>query len=138
GRGAGGRGRGAITAVGLGAIAALAGWAAPARAEVFDRAALLTREDGQLAHLEGQYNDIFVIKRGNELLMTARLKGWNYTESRISLEDADAIPAIYLRRMTTVLAYPPRADTILMMGLGGGVLTSYVGRFMPQAEIDSV
>jgi spermidine synthase len=138
GRGAGGRGRGAITAVGLGAIAALAGWAAPARAEVFDRAALLTREDGQLAHLEGQYNDIFVIKRGNELLMTARLKGWNYTESRISLEDAEAIPAIYLRRMTTVLAYPPRADTILMIGLGGGVLTGYVGRYMPQAEIDTV
>jgi spermidine synthase len=137
GRG-GGRGRAAMTAVGLGALAALAGAAVPVRAEVFDRGMLLTREDGQLAHLEGQYNDIFVIKRGNELLMTARLKGWNYTESRISLEDAEAIPAIYLRRMTTVLAYPPRADSILMVGLGGGVLTGYVGRFMPQAQIDSV
>jgi spermidine synthase len=133
------RGRGAMTAIGLGAVAALAAAVAlPARAAVFDRSALLAREDGELAHLEGQYNDIFVIKRGNELLMTARLKGWNYTESRISLEDSDAIPAIYLRRMTTVLAYPPRADSILMIGLGGGVLTSYVGRFMPRAEIDSV
>jgi spermidine synthase len=131
-------GRSATTAVGLCVVAALMAAAVPARAAVFDRTALLAREDGELAHLEGQYNDIFVIKRGNELLMTARLKGWNYTESRISLEDAEAIPAIYLRRMTTVLSYPPRADSILMIGLGGGVLTSYVGRFMPQAQIDSV
>jgi spermidine synthase len=70
--------------------------------------------------------------------MTARLKGWNYTESRISLADPDAIPANYLRLMTTVLAYAPQADSILLVGLGGGVLTSYVGRFLPDAQIDSV
>src|SRR5215470_10724915 len=73
---------------GLGTFVATA--AAPSQAqsaESFDRAALLAREDGELAHIEGQYNDIYVIKRGNELLMTARLKGWNYTESRINLAD---------------------------------------------------
>jgi predicted membrane-bound spermidine synthase len=122
---------------GLGAAATLCG-AASAGAEVFERAALIQRDDGQLAHLESQYNDIFVFKQGKELLMTARLKGWNYTESRISLDDPDAIPAPYLQRMTSVLAYPPQDDSVLMIGLGGGVLTSYLGRFMPQAQIDSV
>jgi spermidine synthase len=107
-------------------------------AEIFDRATLLAREDGQLAHIEGQYNDIYVIKRGNELLMTARLKGWNYTESRINLAEADVIPARYLRLMTVALAYAPKVDSVLLMGLGGGVLTSYVGRFLADARIDSV
>jgi spermidine synthase len=121
----------------------LAGAFAPASspshaAEIFDRATLLAREDGQLAHIEGQYNDIYVIKRGNELLMTARLKGWNYTESRINLAEADVIPARYLRLMTVALAYAPKVDSVLLMGLGGGVLTSYVGRFLPDARIDSV
>ena len=78
------------------------------------------------------------IKRGNELLLTSRLKGWNYTESRINLADADVIPANYLRMMTTALAYAPQVDSILLVGLGGGVLTSYVGRFLPDARIDSV
>ncbi len=119
------------------AVAATAPSAAPA-AEIFDRATLLAREDGQLAHIEGQYNDIYVIKRGNELLMTARLKGWNYTESRINLAEADVIPAKYLRLMTVALAYAPKVDSVLLMGLGGGVLTSYVGRFLPDARIDSV
>jgi spermidine synthase len=79
-----------------------------------------------------------VVKRGNELLMTARLKGWNYTESRIDLADPDVIPARYLRLMTTALAYAPQVDSVLLIGLGGGVLTSYLGRFLPDARIDSV
>jgi len=125
--------------VGFGAFVAIA--AAPSVAqstEIFDRATLLAREDGQLAHIEGQYNDIYVVKRGNELLMTARLKGWHYTESRINLADQDVIPANYLRMMTTALAYVPQVDSILLVGLGGGVLTNYMGRFLPEAQVDSV
>lgn len=120
------------------AVAALAIAAPGARAEVFDRATLRARDDGQFAHIEGQYNDIFVTKRGDELLLSSRLKGWNYTESRIDLTDPETIPAVYLRRMTTVLAYTPRADSILLIGLGGGVLTNYVGRYLPQAQLDTV
>src|SRR5215475_13286082 len=119
-------------------VATVAGPSAARSAEIFDRATLLAREDGQLAHIEGQYNEIFVIKRGAELLMTARLKGWNYTESRINLADRDIIPANYLRMMTTALAYAPQVDQILLVGLGGGVLTNYLGRFMPETQIDSV
>jgi spermidine synthase len=110
----------------------------PLRAQTYDRANVLAREDGQLAHVEGQYNDIFVFKRGHELLMTSRLKGWNYTESRINLSDADDIPANYLRLMTVALAYAPKNDQILLIGLGGGVLTNYLSRFLPQAQIDTV
>ena len=124
---------------GSGMVAAITVAPSAARsAEIFDRATLLAREDGQLAHVEGQYNDIYVVKRGSELLMTARLKGWNYTESRINLADPDVIPANYLRMMTTALAYAPQVDSILLIGLGGGVLTSYLERFMPDARIDSV
>jgi spermidine synthase len=125
--------------LGVGTLTAIAAAPSAAQAvEIFDRAALLAREDGQLAHIEGQYNDIFVVKRGNELLMTSRLKGWNYTESRISLADADVIPANYLRMMTAALAYAPQVSSILMVGVGGGVLTSYVGHFVPDARIDAV
>jgi spermidine synthase len=133
--------RGAASALllGLAALASILGGSSEAHAaEIFDRATVLAREEGQLAHIEGQYNDIYVIKRGNELLLTSRLKGWNYTESRINLADADVIPANYLRLMTTALAYAPQTDSILLVGLGGGVLTTYVGRYLPEARIDSV
>ena len=67
-----------------------------------------------------------------------KLKGWNYTESRINLADPTVIPAMYLRLMTTALAYAPKTEQILAVGLGGGVLTSYLGRFLPDARIDAV
>src|SRR5262249_7219394 len=118
----------ATSLLGFGTLVATATAPSAARsAEILDRGTLLAREDGQLAHIEGQYNDIYVVKRGDELLMTARLKGWNYTESRINLADPDVIPAKYLRMMTAALAYAPQVDTVLLVGLGGGVLTNYVG-----------
>src|SRR5579871_2485580 len=123
---------------GVFAATLIASSSAAQAAEIFDRATVLAREDGQLAHIEGQYNDIYVVKRGNELLLTSRLKGWNYTESRINLADPDVIPARYLRLMTSALAYAPQLDKLLLIGLGGGVLTSYLGRFLPDARIDSV
>src|ERR1700730_14386084 len=128
-----------LALLGISALAGIVMGSSPAQsAEIFDRPNVLAREEGQLPHIEGPYNDIYVIKRGNELLLTSRLKGWNYTESRINLADADVIPANYLRMMTTALAYAPRVDSILMVGLGGGVLTTYVGHFLPEAQIDSV
>jgi spermidine synthase len=40
--------------------------------------------------------------------------------------------------MTTALAYAPRLDKVLLIGLGGGVLTGYVNRYLPGAEVDTV
>ena len=36
--------------------------------------------DGQIAHIETEYNDIFITKRRHELTMSFQLKGWDYTE----------------------------------------------------------
>ena len=40
--------------------------------------------------------------------------------------------------MTTALAYPPEPKKILMIGLGGGIISSYLGRNMPDVTIDTV
>ena len=44
------------------------------------RADLLKRPDGRLAHIETEYNDIFIRKHGPELVMSFQLKGYDYTE----------------------------------------------------------
>jgi spermidine synthase len=40
--------------------------------------------------------------------------------------------------MTAALLYPPAPKRILMIGLGGGSIPVYLGRFMPDATIDTV
>ena len=49
------------------------------------RADMLKRSDGRVAHIETEYNDIFITKCRNELTMSFQLKGYDYTESVANL-----------------------------------------------------
>jgi spermidine synthase len=102
------------------------------------RAAMLKQKDGQLVRIETEYNDIFITKRRHQLTMSFQLKGWNYTESVTNLADSDDLPLPYSRAMTASLAYPQEIKKILMLGLGGGSISTYLGRFMPDVAIDTV
>jgi len=102
------------------------------------RLELLKKPDGQLARIETEYNDIFITKRRNEVTMSFQLKGWNYTESVTNLRDPDDLPVAYTRFMTLPVIYPPQVKEILMIGLGGGSISTYLGRAMPEVRIDTV
>jgi len=103
------------------------------------RAAMLKRPDGRLAHVESEYNDIYVSKRrGSELTMSFQLKGWDYTESVTDLRDPDALVLRYSQVMTIATIYPGELKKVLMLGLGGGSISTYLGRFMPDVAIDTV
>src|ERR1700730_8951240 len=124
----------------LACLAAFAG--ADARAEeLIDpaiRAAMLSHADGQIAHLETEYNDIFINKRRTALTLAFQLKGYDYTESVANLTDPDDLPVRYTQVMTVGVVYPPEVRRVLMIGLGGGSISSYLGRFMPDATIDTI
>jgi spermidine synthase len=102
------------------------------------RAAILKRPDGRLAHVESEYNDIYVTKRRGELTMSFQLKGWDYTESVADLRDPDALPLRYAQAMSIATIYPEEPKRILMLGLGGGSLSTYLGRAMTDTAIDTV
>ena len=102
------------------------------------RADMLKRADGRIAHIETEYNDIFITKRGRELTMSFQLKGYDYTESIANLADPDDLPVRYTQIMTVGMLYPPEVRRVLMIGLGGGSISSYLGRFMPDVIIDTV
>jgi spermidine synthase len=102
------------------------------------RAAMLKQADGQIAHIETVYNDIYISKRRAELTMAFQLKGWDYTESVINLREVDDLPVRYTRVMTIGILYPPAPKKILMIGLGGGSISTYLGHFMPDVTIDTI
>jgi spermidine synthase len=133
------RPRGAALALAI-ALTAFAGPGARAN-DLVDpkiRADMLKRADGRIAHIETEYNDIFITKRGRELTMSFQLKGYDYTESIANLADPDDLPVRYTQIMTVGMLYPPEVRRVLMIGLGGGSISSYLGRFMPDLIIDTV
>jgi spermidine synthase len=126
----------------IGAMLAMLVWPhASQAAELIDaqvRADMLARQDGQIAHIETEYNDIYITKRRAELTMSFQLRGWDYTESVTNLNDPDDLPIKYNRNMTLGVIYPEEARRVLMLGLGGGSISTYLGRHMPDVAIDTV
>jgi predicted membrane-bound spermidine synthase len=103
------------------------------------RAAMLKRGNGRIAHIETEYNDVFITKRQqNQLVMSFQVKGWDYTESVTNLSDPDDLPLRYAQVMTIATIYPETTKKVLMLGLGGGSISTYLGRFMPEAAITTV
>jgi spermidine synthase len=88
--------------------------------------------------VESEYNDIYVSKRRVELTLTFQLKGWDYTESVTNLSDPDDLVLRYAQTMTVAPIHPEAPKRILMLGLGAGSLSTYLGRFMPDVAIDTV
>ncbi len=118
-------------------LIAPAGWAQGVIDEGI-RAAMLDRPDGRIAHVETEYNDVFITKRQRQLVMSFQIKGWDYTESVIDLADPDDLPLRYAQVMTIAIIYPQARQRILMLGLGGGSISTYLGRFVPDALITTV
>lgn len=102
------------------------------------RAQMLKHSDGRVARLETEYNDLFIDKRGSLLGLSSMFKRHDYVESIIDLKDPDAMTLLYTRIMPVALAYPQETKRILMMGLGAGSISTYLGRAMPDTQIDVV
>src|SRR5262249_9364957 len=102
------------------------------------RAAMLERAQGRIAHIETEYNDVFITRRQSELVMSFQVKVFDYTETVINLLDPDDLPMRYAQVMTVAVAYPAARKSILMLGLGGGSIATYLARFMPEPAITTV
>jgi len=80
----------------------------------------------------------FVSKNQDVLALTFQWKGWHFQESQINLADPDDLPMLYARTATIAAIYPQDLKRVLVLGLGGGVISTYLGRFLPDATIDTV
>jgi spermidine synthase len=102
------------------------------------RAKMLNHEEGLVAHVETEYNNIYISKKGPLLAMTTMVaKRWLF-ESIVNLKDPDDLTVPYSKLMPAGLLYPEKLQRILMIGLGAGSISTYLGRVMPDVQIDVV
>jgi predicted membrane-bound spermidine synthase len=102
------------------------------------RAKMLKHEGGPVAHVETEYNNVYISKNGPMLAMTTMVaKRWLF-ESIVDLKDPDDLQVPYSKLMPAGLLYPEKLHRILMIGLGAGSISTYLGRAMPDVQIDVV
>jgi spermidine synthase len=112
--------------------AAIAGLMAVAAAQP------LAAADRLLEKRESLYNNIFVFRDGDTVSMTFGQNKRYFTESSIKLSDPKALIIEYAPYMTMGLAYAPKAERILEIGLGGGSIVSYLTASLPDSTIVTV
>jgi spermidine synthase len=102
------------------------------------RASIMKSDDGRIAYIETKYNNIFITKYGSILMMSFGLRGREFNQSETNLADPDDLPLRYTQVMTMAVAYADSPKRILLIGLGGGSMSTYLARFMPDAAITTV
>ena len=129
-----------LTCAMAGATLALGG--SHARGEsLFDegvRAQMLAHRSGPIVHLETEYNDLYISKRGPLLALTTRVRDELRFHSIVNLADPDDMPVPYTQTFAAALLYPEKVRRILMVGLGAGSVSTYLARAMPDVAIDVV
>jgi spermidine synthase len=93
---------------------------------------------GLLELRESLYNNIFIFGDKEHVTMTFGQNKRYYTESSMMLSDPGALTVEYTRLMTLGIAYPPKLERILEIGLGGGRTVSYLSAALPDTSILAV
>ena len=98
----------------------------------------IAQGSGLLETRESLYNNIFIFGDKDTVTMTFGQNKRYYTESSMKLSDAGALTVEYTRLMTLGIAYPPKLERILEVGLGGGRTVSYLGAALSDTTILAV
>ncbi len=96
-------------------------------------APLMVRE-----RIETEYNNIFIVQKGDFLSMTFRLKGENTRQSVLNLRDRGQLPLPHSHYQTLAAVHAGKLNTMLMVGLGGGSVSEYFLRHVPEMHVTSV
>ncbi len=88
--------------------------------------------------IETEYNNIFIVQKGDFLSMTFRLKGENMRQSVLNLRDRGQLPLVHSQYQTLGAAFAGRLRSMLMVGLGGGSVSDYLLRHVPDLSVVSV
>jgi spermidine synthase len=88
--------------------------------------------------IETEYNNIFIVQKGDFLSMTFRLKGENTRQSVLNLRDRGQLPLPHSHYQTLAAVHAGKLKTMLMVGLGGGSVSDYFLRHVPDLNVTSV
>jgi spermidine synthase len=95
-------------------------------------------QTGLLEKRESTYNNIFIFGEPDRVTMTFGHNRRYFTESSMKLSDPGELTVTYTQFMTAGLAYAPKLDRILEIGLGGGRTVAYLNAALPDTDIVAV
>jgi spermidine synthase len=87
---------------------------------------------------ESSYNHVVVTEEGHERVLHFRRRSVNYRETVIDTRNPLRLVNEYTRLMMSGLMFVPRPRQVLMIGLGGGIVTRVMSNYYPSCTFDNV
>lgn len=122
----------------LGRVAVLVALSAVAQAWHPSGASAQDEGDQTLFERESEYNHVIVTQEGDLRVMHFRRRRVMYRETVLDTSDPHRLVNEYTRLMMAGLIFVPEPRRILMVGLGGGIVTQTIAHYYPDATIDNV
>ena len=97
-----------------------------------------TRDVQVLARVRSPYNDIFILQAGDHREMWFQGESGLFLQSRVDVKRLLVPVLVYSQMALAALLFRPPPQTILIIGLGGGVLPNCLKACFPEAWIDIV
>ncbi|VAX32493.1 hypothetical protein MNBD_NITROSPINAE05-928, partial [hydrothermal vent metagenome] len=91
-----------------------------------------------LAKARSRYNEIYVIQNGTQREMWFKGSGSFFLQSRVDTETRKLPVLVYSRMMLASLLFQKAPKRILMLGLGGGSISTFLHHRFPEAVVDVV
>ena len=113
------------------------GWLAPLFALLAACAAPAGADDKLLYRTRSAFNTLLVSEDGNGMRVL-RFEPGGARQSVVKLGDPDHLEVAYAKAIPIALAYVPEPRSVLIVGLGGGTIPSFLRRRFPVLVIDVV
>ncbi|MEQ8351487.1 MAG: fused MFS/spermidine synthase [Leptospiraceae bacterium] len=93
---------------------------------------------GNIEDFRSTFSHIIVRKEGSNIVLYFKRGGSLYKETEINLSQPDELVLAYGELAPAALLYAKEHKRFLLLGLGGGAISNYFHRFIPDMYIDGV
>ncbi len=97
-----------------------------------------TFPDQLIEQVDTDDGPIIIYEHQGTIRMTFNPENWTLVESAYDPRQPDYLAFPYARYLSAALMYTDTPKRITMIGMGGGTLTSYLHRHLPNADISAV
>ena len=95
-------------------------------------------QDGNIEKVVSDFSTIFISKSNNRLMMHFNIENKAAMESARDLLSPESISMRFARLFTYSIAFPKKLDSVLVLGLGGGTVSTYLKKYLNKTSFDVV
>ena len=99
---------------------------------------VLEMEDGNIEKAVSDFSTIYISKSNSRIMMHFNIENKTAMESARDILSPESISMYFARLMTYSIVFPDKLDRILVLGLGGGTVSTYLKKYLKNTSFEVI